>query len=240
MVSYIGKIIIIILLLLTLKFENVFSQELGNPISNLYNNEFSVNLYGEVVWRDMEDASYSSYRAITKVEYGFYEPLKIYGIFGLNKMFIDNSAISGLTDYKGKSEFAFGGGAQLEIYRIKRTSFFSGAGMFRTFSKGSVTITILDQEIQKDMNFVWKEYWFAFGAMQKMKRFDVYCGLEERTSKRFEKNSETEYISGFKSNVFVGIDLHLSNSIILSVQAKTLDQNTLTFGISQRSIGKLK
>ena len=57
---------------------------------------------------------------------------------------------------------------------------------------------------------------------------------------RREKVSDTEYVSGLKHNLFLGMDIQLPKNFVISLKFKTLDQNILSFGISQRSIGKIK
>ena len=240
MVKYSGKTLIIFLLLTMVKLSQVHPQELGNPISNLKTNEFSMSLYGEVIWRELNGADYNAYRGVTKTEFGFFDRLKIFALFGVDKMLIKNPIESRLTDYDGKSEIAFGGGFQAELLKIKRTSFFTGGGIYRTFSNGSVINEVLEEEIEIDMRFDWQEYWFAFGTSLKTKRFEIYGGLEERTLERMEKITETEYVSGLKPNLFFGIDFLFPKNFILNFQVKALDQNAICFGISQRSIGDLK
>lgn len=248
MVKYSEKALILVLLLLLLNLDQICSQELGNPISNLNTNEFSVSLYGERVWRKMDDADYDSYRLITKTEFGFYNRLKIYGLIGAEKMYIDYPVImyidypviSSFTDYKGDTEYALGIGCQLGLFNIKKTSFFSGAGILKLSPKGSLMSTVSEEQIQIDMKFNWREYWFAFGASHEMKRFEIFGGIEGRTTKRIELNTETEYISGLKPNIFLGFDFFFPKNFVLNFRAKILDQNAFSIGISQRSIGKLK
>lgn len=233
----------IVVLLFFICVTGLSAQELGNPISYLNANEFSVSLYGEAIWRDVDNASYNTYRTMSKTEFGISEHLKIFGLFGMEKLFINNSNASNLTDYKGNFEIAYGGGAQADLVEIKKLSLFTAGGLLYSSSRGTITNNIEDLEDEEttiNMDFDWREYWFAFGVSREIKYYHLYAGLEERTTKRMENVSETEYISGLKHNLFVGVDLKLPKNFILSIKMKTLDQNVLSFGISQRSIGKLK
>ena len=236
MVKYSERAIIIVLLLL-FNLCKIYSQELGNPISNLNTNEFNVSFYMEKVWREMDDSDYSSYRIITKTEFGFNSRFKIFGLLGGEKMYIDYPVNRNLTNYKGKIEFAVGGGMQMELLNIKKTSFFTGTGILETYSRGSV---VSDVAGQIDMKFDWREYWFALGASHETKRFEFYGGIETRRAKRLEKISEEEYVSKLKPNLFTGIDILLPKNFVINVHLKTLDQSVVSVGISQRSIGKLK
>ena len=233
------RVLIILLLTLFVNMNRINSQELGNPISSLKGNEVSCSLYGVITWDKLADADYGSTRGLSKIEIGLHERFKVFGLFGAGKMFINNSNKSNLTDYRGKLEIAYGGGAQFEIYKIKRTSFFSGAGAFKTKSRGSVISSIqeLGTEEEIEMRFDWREFWFAFGAAHKLKRFVIYGGIEEKTLKRMEKIHENEYISGFKTNLFCGVDIFLPANFMISFKVNTLAQNVLYFGISQSSIG---
>jgi len=240
MVKYNEKTLIVFLLLLLLNFSQSNSQEMGNPISNLAKNEFSVNLYGEKVWRKMDDTDYSSHRIISKTEFGFYERFKLYGLIGAEKVYMDYPLSRNLTDFKGKFEYVLGMGAQMNLFQIKKTTFFSGAGLLNSFPKGTMMSTETDETVQIDMEFNWREYWFAFGASHETKRFDIYGGFEGRTTKRMEKNSNTEYISGLKPNLFAGVDFRFPHNLIINVNMKIIDQNVVSIGVSQKSIGKLK
>ena len=230
----------IILLLMLFCINSLSAQELGNPISYLNPNEFSVSLYGEQVWRDFDGASYNSLRAMTKTELGLSKHIKVFGLLGVDKLFINNSNSSRLTDYKGRFEFAYGGGAQLNLFSIYQTSLFTAGGLLRTSSRNSIISSVTDEEVTINLDFDWREYWFAFGVSREIKNYIFYGGLEERSMDRREKVSNTEYISGLKHNIFVGIDVRMPKNFVISFKFKTLDQNILSFGISQRSIGKIK
>ena len=229
-----------VLLLLLLSLEQINSQELGNPISNLNTNEFSMSFYGEKVWKNMEDLDYNSLRLNTKIEYGFYNRLKLFGLIGAEKMSVDYPVNSSLTDFKGKYAYVFGGGAQVVLFNIKKTSFFSGAGILKLSPRWSLMSDVSGEDVQIDMKFDWREYWFAFGVSHETNRFEIYGGIEERTTKRIELNTESEYISGLKPNLFLGFDFLFPKNFVLNFHLKILDQNAFSFGISQRSIGKMK
>ncbi len=230
----------IILLLMLFCINGLSAQELGNPISYLNPNEFSVSLYGEQIWRDFDDASYNSFRTMTKTELGLSKHIKVFALLGVDKLFINNSNSSSLTDYKGRFELAYGGGAQLNLFSIYQTSLFTAGGFLRTASRNPIISSVTDEEVIINLDFDWREYWFAFGVSREIKNYHLYGGLEERTMDRREKVSDTEYISGLKHNLFLGMDIQMPKNFVISLKFKTLDQNILSFGISQRSIGKIK
>ena len=60
----------IALIIIFLSADTLKSQSLGNPVRNLYKDEFSIGVNGEIGNQDMETVELKSSRLLTKVGYG--------------------------------------------------------------------------------------------------------------------------------------------------------------------------
>ena len=99
----------------------------------------------------------------------------------------------------------------------------------------SVKLTNLEGKVVSDSVSIQVLYTTQL-TLIRLNKVDFYTGYEGRSIQRIEIIRDDEYVSGFYSNMFVGVNLELPERSYFRVQMKLLGELSFSIGVCQLSL----
>jgi len=225
----------LVFVLLNLLNSDVLSQSYGNIIINPKKGYMNVGAEGEYVTRDEGSYDYYSIRYIGKIEMGVRNDLSLMLYAGAGNLNFIYPQSSSSEDFKGSTEFCFGGGVKKNLWTIKPAGlkFFGSVGFLRLWSFDKIESYLGDEYTIIDAKFDWLEYWGGLGASVKFSDFNFYLGIEGKAYERKEVYTKSSYKSGIRSQMFFGVDFNIPYDVTLNLQGKLFEEKAIILGISQ-------
>lgn len=229
------RVLVLIVLFKFLEIE-AFCQSFGNIVNNPSKGYISVGAESDFVERNEEGYDFTSTRYIGKIEVALNNSFSFIGYAGASNIKFTYSQNSDSPDFQGSTEFCFGGGFKKYFWQIKPAGvkFFGSVGFLKLWSFDKIETVLEDQISIIDVKFNWYEYWIGIGTVISFKNLDFYAGIETKSYEREEVYTKSTYSSGFKGQMFFGVDFKLPFDLTINLQGKLIEEKSILIGLSQK------